>query len=126
MPFRVSFQKSPASRAGTRPPPKTIHGLHSLLNGLFAVLIFPPLLLAQVSRPETGVVEDETGAAIHGAAVTLLRQDRAALVKLHRQILLAIDRLERALLHPPPKPTTRLGGPPAEKILQARVQGNCG
>jgi len=32
------------------------------------------------------------------------RQDRAALVKLHRQILLAIDRLERALLHPPPKP----------------------
>jgi hypothetical protein len=35
------------------------------------------------------------------------RQDRAALVKLHRQILLAIDRLERALLHPPPKPATR-------------------
>ena len=32
------------------------------------------------------------------------RQDRAALVKLHRQILLAIDRLERALLLPPPKP----------------------
>jgi hypothetical protein len=31
------------------------------------------------------------------------RQDRAALVKLHRQILLVIDRLERALLLPPPK-----------------------
>jgi len=35
------------------------------------------------------------------------RQDRAALVKLHRQILLGIDRLERALLQPPPRPTTR-------------------
>jgi hypothetical protein len=32
------------------------------------------------------------------------RQDRAALVKLHRQILLAIDRLERTLLLPPPHP----------------------
>ena len=35
------------------------------------------------------------------------RQDRAALVKLHRQILLAIDRLERALLEPPPKPAAQ-------------------
>ena len=35
------------------------------------------------------------------------RQDRAALVKLHRQILLGIDRLERALLQPPPQPATR-------------------
>ena len=35
------------------------------------------------------------------------RQDRAALVKLHRQILLAIDRLERALLEPPPKPAAK-------------------
>ena len=35
------------------------------------------------------------------------RQDRAALVKLHRQILLASDRLERALLLPPPKPAAR-------------------
>jgi hypothetical protein len=35
------------------------------------------------------------------------RQDRAALVKLHRQILLAIDRLERALLLPPPKPAAK-------------------
>jgi len=35
------------------------------------------------------------------------RQDRAALVKLHRQILLVIDRLERALLQPAPQPATR-------------------
>src|ERR1017187_10097340 len=35
------------------------------------------------------------------------RQDRAALVKLHRQILLAIDRLERALRQPPPKLAAR-------------------
>lgn len=35
------------------------------------------------------------------------RQDRAALVKLHRQILLAIDRLERALLQPPPQPVAK-------------------
>jgi hypothetical protein len=35
------------------------------------------------------------------------RQDRAALVKLHRQILLAIDRFERALLLPPPKPAAK-------------------
>jgi len=35
------------------------------------------------------------------------RQDRAGLVKLHRQILLAIDRLERALLKPPPKPAAK-------------------
>jgi Family of unknown function (DUF6788) len=35
------------------------------------------------------------------------RQDRAALVKLHRQILLVIDRLERAVLEPPPKPAAR-------------------
>ena len=35
------------------------------------------------------------------------RQDRAALVKLHRQILLAIDRLERVLLQPPPKPAAK-------------------
>jgi hypothetical protein len=35
------------------------------------------------------------------------RQDRAALVKLHGQILVAIDRLERALLAPPPKPAAK-------------------
>ena len=35
------------------------------------------------------------------------RQDRAALVKLHDPILAAIDRLERALLSPPPKPAAR-------------------
>jgi hypothetical protein len=35
------------------------------------------------------------------------RQDRAALVKLHSQILVAIDRLERALLLPPPKPAAQ-------------------
>lgn len=35
------------------------------------------------------------------------RQDRAALVKLHRHILLVIDRLERTLLLPPPKPGAR-------------------
>ena len=35
------------------------------------------------------------------------RQNRAALVKLHRQILLVIDRLERALLQPPPRPAAK-------------------
>ena len=35
------------------------------------------------------------------------RQDRAALVKLHNQTLLVIDRLERALLQPPPKPAAK-------------------
>jgi Family of unknown function (DUF6788) len=35
------------------------------------------------------------------------RQDRAALVKLHNQILVAIDRFERALLLPPPKPAAK-------------------
>jgi len=35
------------------------------------------------------------------------RQARAALVKLHCQILIAIDRLERALLLPPPKPAAK-------------------
>jgi hypothetical protein len=35
------------------------------------------------------------------------RQDRTALVKLHDQILVAIDRLERALLLPPPKPAAK-------------------
>lgn len=35
------------------------------------------------------------------------RQDRAALVKLHGQILAAIDRLERALLRPPPTPAAK-------------------
>ena len=35
------------------------------------------------------------------------RQGRAALVKLHRQILLALDRLERALLQPPPQPAAK-------------------
>ena len=36
------------------------------------------------------------------------RQDRAALVKLHDQILVAIDRLQRALLLlPPPKPAAK-------------------
>ena len=35
------------------------------------------------------------------------RQDRAALVKLHNQILVAIGRLQRALLLPPPKPAAK-------------------
>ena len=35
------------------------------------------------------------------------RQDRAALVKLHDRILAAIDRLERTLLLPPPKPAAK-------------------
>jgi hypothetical protein len=56
-----------------------MHGLQSVINGLFALLIFPPLLLAQASRVVTGVVEDQTGIAIPGAKVTLLRQDTAAM-----------------------------------------------
>ncbi len=35
------------------------------------------------------------------------RQDRATLVKLHRRMLLTIDRLEKALRLPPPKPAAR-------------------
>jgi len=35
------------------------------------------------------------------------RQDRAALVKLHNRTLAAIDRLERILLLPPPKPAAQ-------------------
>ena len=35
------------------------------------------------------------------------RQARAALVKLHRRIVVPIDRLERALRLPPPKPASR-------------------
>ncbi|MGH7001585.1 MAG: DUF6788 family protein [Stellaceae bacterium] len=35
------------------------------------------------------------------------RQARAALVKLHRRMLVHIDRLEKALLLPPPKPAAR-------------------
>jgi hypothetical protein len=35
------------------------------------------------------------------------RHNRAALVKLHGQILAAIDRLQRALLLPPPKPAAK-------------------
>jgi hypothetical protein len=35
------------------------------------------------------------------------RQVRARLVKLHRQILLTLDRLEQALQLPPPPPTSR-------------------
>ena len=35
------------------------------------------------------------------------RQDRAAMVKLHRRMLLTIDRLEKALRLPPPKPASR-------------------
>lgn len=35
------------------------------------------------------------------------RQDRAALVKLHDQILAAIDRLEHTLLLPPPQPAVK-------------------
>lgn len=34
------------------------------------------------------------------------RQDRAALVKLNRRMLLTIDRLEKALRLPPPKPAS--------------------
>ncbi len=35
------------------------------------------------------------------------RQARAALVKLHRRLLAHIDRLEKALRQPPPKPASR-------------------
>ena len=35
------------------------------------------------------------------------RQCRAGLVKLHRQVLLAVDRLEKALLLPPPQKKSR-------------------
>ena len=35
------------------------------------------------------------------------RQSRATLVKLHRRILLAIDRLQKALLLPPPPPARK-------------------
>lgn len=35
------------------------------------------------------------------------RQNRAKLVKLHRRMLLTIDRLEKALRLPPPKPAAR-------------------
>jgi hypothetical protein len=35
------------------------------------------------------------------------RQNRATLVKLHRRMLLTIDRLEKALRLPPPKPASR-------------------
>ena len=35
------------------------------------------------------------------------RQARAALVKLHKRIVAHIDRLEKALLLPPPKPASR-------------------
>lgn len=53
--------------------------LHSVINGLLAVLIFPSLLMAQASAGVTGVVEDETRAAIAGANVTLLGQDTGAM-----------------------------------------------
>jgi hypothetical protein len=49
-----------------------------VINGLLAVLIFPSLLTAQPSAGVTGVVEDETRAAIPGATVTLLGQDTRA------------------------------------------------
>jgi hypothetical protein len=48
---------------------------HSVVIGLLAVLIFPSLLMAQASAGVTGVVEDETRAAIPGAKVSLLGQD---------------------------------------------------
>ncbi len=35
------------------------------------------------------------------------RQCRAGLVKIHRQVLLAVDRLEKALRRPPPKKKSR-------------------
>jgi hypothetical protein len=35
------------------------------------------------------------------------RQSRAGLVKIHRQVLLAVDRLEKALRRPPPKTKSR-------------------
>jgi len=44
----------------------------------------------------------------HGAEnYRRFRQARAALVKLHQRILAHIDRLEKALLLPPPKPVSR-------------------
>ena len=56
-----------------------MHRLHSVINGLLAVLIFPSLLMAQASASVTGVIEDETRAAIPGANVTLVSQETGAL-----------------------------------------------
>jgi hypothetical protein len=55
-----------------------MHFFHSVIKGLLALLIFPSLLLAQASAGITGVVQDETGAAIAGATLRLLGQDTGA------------------------------------------------
>src|SRR5256885_11242061 len=55
-----------------------MYGLRSVINALVAVLIFPSLIQAQASAGVTGVVEDETRAAIAGAKITLLGQDGGA------------------------------------------------
>jgi outer membrane receptor protein involved in Fe transport len=52
---------------------------HSVINALMAVLLFPTLLLAQARVGVTGVVEDESRAAIPGATVTLVGQETGAL-----------------------------------------------
>ena len=55
-----------------------MHFFHSVIKGLLGLLIFPSLLLAQASAGITGVVQDETGAAIAGATLRLLGQDTGA------------------------------------------------
>ena len=61
----------------TRRSEAIVH-LRSVLNGLLAVPVFSSLLLAQAGAGITGVVEDETRAAIAGAKITLLGQDGGA------------------------------------------------
>src|SRR5947207_11468321 len=56
-----------------------MHGFHSVLHALVAVLIFPSLVQAQTGAGVTGAVEDDTRAAIAGATVTLLGKDTGAL-----------------------------------------------
>src|SRR2546425_2671869 len=55
-----------------------MHFFHSVIKGLLALLIFPSLLRAQASAAITGIVQDETGAAIAGATLRLLGQDTGA------------------------------------------------
>ena len=55
-----------------------MYRLHWVINGLLAVLLLPSLLLAQANVGVTGVVEDESKAAIPGAKVTLLGQETRA------------------------------------------------
>jgi len=50
-----------------------------VISRLLAVLLLPSLLLAQANVGVTGVVEDESKAAIPGAKVTLLGQETGAM-----------------------------------------------